>query len=514
MSFVSNIVGFTRKSQFAKLGRSDTYNMFVEQKDANEQGFSVVLLPMPGYSAVDAHWKYPGAFPQGTYRCSRGWNGKPCVYGVWAGKLYLLKEDGAEKELFFIADLAGTGKVTWCETTGYGHVSPRLVLCDGVNVYAVRTEIDPQQQRVDFRTVQMPLQYPDATTERITPSWVAFMYGYLVVGAKGTDMFYRSRIYPFETSDDVMDLDETNGYGRWTFSEWQPDNTLIGCSNGSRLFTFGERSFQVFSFTDSTTNPFVSPDTAAQNIGIKNPDTMAMYGDVVMWLGSSTMGDGSVYMMDRSVTPTRISTDEIERMIAKYDWRSAYAFSYRWFSHPLYVLTFPTDGITLAYDLREKGWVRMGSRGANGNETCFRYCYPVVDTEGNVLLQGEGCLVKATEDTWFEHDGTPILRKRAGGIISSDNRPFKVGSVKLITNNGDYHNVLDHAPVVTLRYSRNGTTWVASSTRSLGAAGRYDYDTVFRNLGKAQYFAVEVGSSENIGFALYGLDVSGVTCAK
>lgn len=514
LSFVSNIVGFTKKSQFAKLGRSDTYNMFVEQKDVNENGFSVVLLPMPGYVGVDTHWENAGAAPQGSFRCSRGWNGRPCVYAVWDKKLYLLEENDDSKELFFISDIAGAGKITWCETSGYGHSSPHIVFCDGVNVYALDTTKAPLLQRTGIKVVQMPLKYPDYTIDRIVPSWVAYMYGYLVVGAKDSDMFYRSRIYPFETSDDVMDLDETNGYGRYTFSEWQPDNTLIGASNGSRLYTFGERSFQVFSFTDSTTNPFVSPDTAAQNIGIKNADTLAMYGDYAIWLGSSTMGDGTVYMMDSTAVPSRISTDEIERMIVRYDWRSAYAFVYKWYSHPLYVITFPSNGVTLAYDLREKGWVRMGSRGINGGETFFRYANPVVDADGNVLLQGDSCLVRATEDTWLEHDGTPILRKRAGGIISSDNRPFKIGSVKLITNNGDYRNVLDHSPVVTLRYSRNGSTWVSSSTYSLGSSGRYDYDTVFRNLGKARYFAVEVGSSENIGFALYGLDVSGVTCAK
>ena len=513
MSFVSNIVGFTRKSQFPKLGRSDTYNMYVEVKDANEQGFSVVLLPMPGYRDA-LKGTPPEGEPQGTFRCSRGVDGKPCVYGVWGRKLYLVDETGEERAVHPIGDISGSGKVSFCETTGYGHTSPHLVLCDGVNVYAVNTSLPPAQQSLDMKTVQMPKKYPDAVAERITPSWVTFMYGYLLVGAEGTDMFYISELYPFENGDDVMRLGTTGGYGKWVFSEWRPDNTLVGCSTGSRLFTFGERSFQAFSFTDSVENPFVSPDTAAFDIGIKNADTLAMYGGTVLWLGSSTMGDGMVYMMDSSLSPERVSTDEIERMIVKYDWSTANAFTYRVYGHPMYVLNFPTDGVTLCYDIREKGWVRMGSRGSMGGESSFRYSYPIVGRDGATLLQGDGCLVEVTDETWLEHDGTPILRKRAGGVISSDNRPFKIGSIKLITNNGDYKNVLDHAPLITLRYSRDGATWVASSTRSLGNSGRYDYDTVFRNLGKARYLSVEVGTTENIGFALYGLDVGGVTCAK
>ncbi len=514
MSFVSNIVGFTKKSSFAKLGRSDTYNMFVEQKDANENGFSVVLLPMPGYKDAIAG-NPPEGTPQGTFRCSRGYrNGRPCVYGVWGSKLYLIAEEPDGTSAYMIGRIAGTGKVTFCETTGYGHSSPHLVLCDGVNVYAVDTTIDPIRQAQELTTVEMPLSYPSPSTTPITPSWVAYMYGYLIVGAAGTDMFYRSVQFPFETGDDIMDLESTDGYGKWTFSEWQPDNTLAGCSTGSRLFTFGERSFQAFTFQDSVSDPFVSPDTAAYSIGIKNAHTLAVYGDSVLWLGSSVMGDSSVYIMDSTVSPKRVSTDEIERVIRKCEWKTAYAFVYKWYSHPMYVITFPTDNITLCYDIRENGWVSMGSKGEHDSNSFFRYAYPVYSADGSVWLQGKNCLVEATEDTWFEHDGTPILRKRAGGIISSDNKPFKIGSIKLITNNGDYKNLVDHAPKVTLRYSRDGTTWTMSSTYSLGSAGRYDYDTVFRNLGKARYLAVEVGSSENIGFALYGIDVKGVTCAK
>lgn len=514
MSFVSNIVGFTKKSSFAKLGRSDTYNMFVEQKDANENGFSVVLLPMPGYKNALRPDSAPDGEPQGTFRCSRGYNGRPCVYGVWGKKLYLLMEEPSGNSLYLIGDIMGSGKCTFCETSGYGRTSPHLVLCDGENVYAVNTELPPLRQKSDLKTVAMPLAYPDEKTKRVKPSWVAYMYGYLIVGAKDTDMFYLSVQYPFETDADVMRLDEADGHGKWVFSEWQPDNTLVGCSTGSRLFTFGERSFQAFTFQDSVANPFVSPDTAAFSIGIKKAETLAVYGDSAIWLGSSSMGDSSVYILDTSGQPKRVSTDEIERIIRKCEWSTAYAFVYKWFSHPMYVLTFPTDGMTLCYDLRENGWVRMGSKGSRDRDSFFRYSYPVLGTDGDVFLQGDGCLVEATEDTWFEHDGTPILRRRAGGIMSSDNKTFKIGSIKLITNNGDYKNVLDHAPKVTLRYSRDGTTWTMSSTYSLGSAGRYDYDTVFRNLGKARYLAVEVGSSENIGFALYGIDVKGVTCAK
>jgi hypothetical protein len=513
MSFVSNLVGFTRKSMLPKVGKSDTYNMYVESKDAGEHAFTAILRPMPGYrlesSAVTGE-------PQGTYRCSRGYkkDGRPAVYGVWGRKLYVIMDMESGLVPYEVGSLAGSARCTFCETTGYGKAAPHLVICDGVNVYAVDTTLAPVDQRRDFKRVTMPLKYPDSTTERVKPSWVAYMYGYLLVGAAGTDMFYRSVQFPFEGSSDIMQLEETGGYGKWTFSEWQPDNTLAGCSTGSRLFTFGERSFQVFTFQDSIENPFASLDTAAQNIGIKSSSSLAYYGEQVFWLGSSLMGDGSVYMMGPDAHPTRISTDEIEDMMSRCDQRLAKGTIFKWKSHPMYVLDFPADDLTLVYDIRENGWVRMGSRKENGQEGCIRYTNAVPSAEGQVLLQGDGVLVSATDEKWDEHDGKPILRKRAGGILSSDYKPFKIGAIKLMTNNGDYPLTLGRAPQIFLRYSRDGATWMRSSTYSLGNAGRYDYDTVFRNLGKVQYLTVEVGTSENIGFALYGMDVTGTTCRK
>ena len=517
MSFVSNLVGFTRKSILPKVGKSDTYNMYVETKDSNEYGFSVILRPMPGYEAVIDSMD---GEPQGMYRCSRGptqlLNEEPVVYGVWNKKLYIIIEKNGTITPYWIGDIAGSERCTFCETTGYGKTAPHLVLCDGENIYAVTTTKEPVEQQSDFTRIEMPYEFPETEdgSNRIKPSWVAFMYGYLIVGAKGTDMFYYSVQYPFETSDDVMDLVETENRGHYVFSEWQPDNTIVGCSTGSRLFTLGTRSFQVFTFQDSVDMPFATPDTASQNIGIRSKWSLVSYGDVIFWMGSSSMGDGTVYMMGSDIRPQRISTDEIEEIISKCNSSVCKCFIYKWKSHPFYVMDFPADHLTLCYDIRENGWTRLGSRSSTGDEDSFRYVNATLSTNEDLWLQGNGVLVKAVMTKWNEHDGAPILRKRAGGILSSDNRPFKIGSIKLITNNGDYPLVLDHAPQIFLRYSPDGATWKRSSTYTLGNAGRYDYDTIFRNLGKVQYLTVEVGTSENIGFALYGMDVKGTTCIK
>lgn len=525
MSIINNIVGFVKKSAYAKLGKSDTYNMMVETKDSGEHGFSFILKPMPGYKEVA---KITGK-PQGMYRCSRSYDGKPAVYGVWGKKLYLI-DKGVEP--VFIGDIGGSGNVTFCETSGYGRNHVHLVICDNVAIYCVDTEIDPPKQREYFSKhspIQLPYCYPDSKERRVTPSWIAYLYGYLVMGAEGTDIFYVSRQYPFEDEDekrkyDIFALSDTDydkngkhtgfGYGKFFFSEWQPDNTITGCSSGSRFFTLGERSFQVFSYQSSKEIPFASPDTASQSIGIRGKDTLAMYGSSIFWMGSADMGGNSIYTMGNDASPQKISTDEIEDMISGYDKDSAKSFCMRIGSHPMYVITFPVDDMTLAYDIRENGWIRLGSSDNKGHEKCYRYCNSVYSRNDKVWLQGDGVLVEATDDDWREHDGTPITRKRVGGVTSSEHKPFKVNKVSVLTNNGDYKNYVNKGARIMMRYSKDGSTFEDLYTKSLGRAGQYGYDVTFRNLGKSTEFIIELASSDNIPFALYGIDLEAIKTTK
>ena len=531
MAFLTNIVGFCKKSAIAKLGKSDTYNMYVESKDVNENGFSIALKPMPGYEKVcDVEGK-----PQGLYRCSRSFNGKPAVYGVWGRKLYLITPSNTP---YLIGSIAGSGRVQFCETSGYGKNNPHLVLCDGTNVYCVDTTLSYAQQAEYFKKhspIKLPYTYPDSKTEIIKPSWIAYLYGYLLVGAEGTDIFYRSYQYPFEDRDpqtdainyDIFCVDETSentegvrdgfGHGYFTMSEWQPDNTIVGCSNGSRLFTFGERSFQVFAYQNSKENPFVSPDTASQSIGIKTKDSLAVFGNSVFWLGSAEMGGNTIFMMDGGANPVRISTDEIEEQIASFDKSVVRAFVMRRGNHNFYVISFPINNITFAYDVRENGWIRLGSFDNENGERAFRYSNATTSPDDDIWMQGDGVLVMASENKivdgrtkfakWTEHDGTPITRKRVGGIISSDYNRFKVNKIEVVTNNGDYPLIKGESVKVNMRYSKDGSTFKSIATRRLGRAGEYGADCVFRSLGIASYLIVELSCSDNVPFALFGLHV-------
>lgn len=516
MSFVNNFVGFTKKSDVLRLGKSETYNMYVQTTDSNEHSFKSILLPFPGYESVSN----ASGSPRGIYQVSRGINGKPAIYGVWGSTLYLLNNGTL---IPIINYLIGSTRCTFAETGGYGENHPHLAICDGNRVYVIDTTLQPSDQSQRAKVILMPKVYGSSaeSEDRITPAWVAQCWNHLIVGEKNSDIFYHSIQYPFETRTNSGDIDydvfeastdnaDTVGYGHWNMSEWQPDNTLIGCANASYLYTFGVKSYQVFQYNQSSTLPFVCPNGSAGNIGIRGAESLATNNNVVYWLGSAENGVGCVYAMVGN-NPNKISTKEIEAIIRKCNMDLAKGFIYKWDNHDFYVLTFATDGVTIAYDITEGGWITLGSRTTRSKEGCFRYLNSIIAPNGTTYLQGNDVLVKATTDTWYEHDNTPILRKRVGGVISSDNMNMKIGRIRIYMNNGQYPYISKNANLV-MRYSPDTLTWSPKGIYPIGVNGSYEDDVDFRGFEKCKRLSIEVGSSDNFGLTFYGIDIKGVTC--
>lgn len=513
--FITNFVGFSTASDLAKIGKGYTLNMFRETQDSTEHAFTSILRPFPGYKGV----AYVDGTPRGLYRVSRGEGGKPCVYGVWGDVLYLL----SGVQALPVGNVnVGTDDVHFAETGGEGSAHPHLVVVDGKGVFAVDTTLRYGEQIADFRQIALP--YRAGTSDRrIEPTHVAYAYGYLVVNDSGTDAMHYTYQYPFEKTNSKGEIENDifrcvegsseylspNGWVE--YSEWQPDNTLALIGNGSRIFTFGERSYQIFSYSTLGDTPFTSPDTASQMIGIKNADTLCGFGSRVMWLGSAEMGECQVFSLSNDGTLERISTPEIERRISKFNVATAKAFSFQYWRHPFYCLSFQSDGVTLCYDFSEQGWVDLGSFDSSRNIGCYRYFSFALDEQGRYLAQYAGGVAMIDGSRWCEHDDTPILRKRTGGIVQVNHSAFFIDAVRLLTNNGEYSGGKDdyrNDYRVTMRYSSDGVTFTDAESFSLGKSGQYDFDVVWYNLGIAKYFTFEVSCSEDVPFAIYGIDAS------
>ena len=560
---VENIAGTISKSNLVHVGLGESVNMFVEQQqNANEKATSILMRSVMGeVKAADI----PGTC-RGMYRVSRGPDNKPVLYAVYDNTLYLINSDNTFNEIATIPSIGTECHMT--ETGGYGSAHPHLIIVDGSSVYAVNTGLSIGDQQMDFRSIALPTRVNSELP--IQPTHVAYLYGYLIVNDAGTDAFYTSYQYPFEiedTQDPSFYADRQNfitwwmtltqeqqqaykageihdayyeqwqgfidgtaddepekydvfrigtveyaKYGFITYSEWCPDNTIALCSNGSKLYTFGERSWQVFSYNDDKNNPFSSPDNAAGNVGIKAPNSLAMLGNTVLWLANSDIGDNGVFMI-KDTELTRISTQDIEREITQLtNIENAYSSIWQEHQHVFYSLTFEDSKKTFVYDVSENAWHYRASYDSKNHLTYWKYNHATY-AYSKIYVGAKDALAYMDENKYTEHDGTVIYKMRRGSVLTSNDQPFYIDSAEIICNNGqlsfdNHYDNIELNPRISIRYSWDGATMSDYEDYYMGKLGRYDYSTVIWQLGMGKYFTLEISTTEPVPFSIENLKVA------
>ena len=564
VKLIENIAGTISKSNLVKVGLGEAVNMFVEQQqNSNEKSTSLVMRSAMGEVLAQ---NITGKC-RGMYRVSRGYDNKPVLYAVYDTTLYLIDSNNDAISIGTINSYTTECHMT--ETGGYGSAHPHLIIVDGTSVYAVNTGLSIGDQQLDLKRIDLPYRV-NSTTEYIKPTHCAYLYGYLIVNDAGTDAFYTSYQYPFEISnsepdsfyeereqfitwwsglddatkeqykagqiqdqyyteykdfidgnaDDTPEVDdifrvhtvEFANYGFITYSEWCPDNTIALCSNGSKLYTFGERSWQVFSYNDDKNNPFTSPDNAAGNVGIKAPNSLAMLGNTVLWLANSDIGDNGVFMI-KDTELTRISTQDIERELTQLtNLETGYASIWQEHQHVFYSLTFEDAKKTYVYDVTENAWHYRASYDSKNHLTYWRYNHATY-AYSKIYVGTTNALAYMDENKYTEHDGKVIYKMRRGSVLTSNDQPFYIDSAEIICNNGqlsfdNHYDNIEMNPRISIRYSWDGATFSDYEDYYMGKLGRYDYSTVIWQLGMGSYFTLEVSTTEPIPFAIENLKVA------
>lgn len=531
VKLVQNIAGQLSRSNIVKVGLGDSLNMYPETTDLTEHSTQLLMRSADG-EKLFCQDELDGPC-RGMYRVSRGrteTNGAPALYGVFGNKLYLFDEDGTANVIATIYTNNTECRMT--ETGGYGSAHPHLMIVDGTNCYALDVTLPIASQRTDFRMIELPVRIHQEA-QHIKPTHIAYLYGYAIINDMETDAYYVSIQYPFEVTDanneiiyDIWRLADTNNVGFVTYSEWSPDNTTALCSNGSKLYTFGTRSWQCWSYNDDKNNPFSSPDNAAGNVGIKAPASLAMLGYTSIWLGSSDIGEDAIWMI-QDTTLTRISTSDLERELAQIkNPENAYAQIWQEHRHTFYAITFEDSDITYVYDVGERQWHRRASYDRNNNLTFWRYNHATFAYNRTMVGCGNR-LCFMDENTYTEHDGRKILKMRRGGVLTNNDQPFYIDAATLVCNNGQHSTKFaslttgaleqpddgELNPRISIRYTWDGANWSDYEDYYLGKVGRYDWETTIWHLGMGRFFTLEVSTTEPIPFAIEQLKVSWSPCA-
>lgn len=175
---------------------------------------------------------------------------------------------------------------------------------------------------------------------------VKFIDGYL---------FWLEPFGRFWFHSDLADGIEYNTLDRGE-AESQPDRLVGLAVNQGEVILFGERTTEFYYNTGQATGTFQSKGVTI-DVGCASLHTIQSLDNSVMWLGN----DGVIYRLD-SYRAAPISTRAIEKAVAKYDWKNAFAFTWEDEGHKVYYVTFP-DGETFGYDVVVGLWHRRESLG-------------------------------------------------------------------------------------------------------------------------------------------------------
>lgn len=134
-------------------------------------------------------------------------------------------------------------------------------------------------------------------------------------------------------------------------------DTIVGVRSFNGLvYIFGTHSTQVWRNEGTPDFPFRQQLNMLIEYGCYSPATIAEGNDVLIWLGGTRYGVGSIMMTD-GTRPVPISTRSIDYQIQSYeDISDTQAYVYRESGHTFYVLNFTAANHTWVYDIEMQEW--------------------------------------------------------------------------------------------------------------------------------------------------------------
>lgn len=172
-----------------------------------------------------------------------------------------------------------------------------------------------------------------------------FLNSYFIVRVGGTNQFYYSAL-----------LDGTDWNGLDFFrTSLTADNKTSMIANHGDLWLFGTQRTEVWQVVANGTTPFQPIPGALVEHGIGAPWSAARLDNSIFWLGGDERGKNIIFRAD-GYTPSRISTNAIERYLDALDTSPALGWTYQQEGHAFYLLHIPTAETTLCYDISTDLW--------------------------------------------------------------------------------------------------------------------------------------------------------------
>ena len=408
------------------------------------------------------------------------------LWYAFGTSVYCLDRFGVEKEVYSNLSLS-------VKSVKFADNGSSLVMADGTALYACDMEGD------GFAQVALPSYDWNGTNYSIEPSNVAIVNGSFVIDGATKAPFgilFYSQPYSltFTDSDGIL-----NRFA----AESSADGVVALAAVGGRLYIFGERSYEVWAASDDGFLSFVAGTST--EIGCVSRESVAVLGEVVYWLGTSSLGHGSVWAATGVQAPQRVSTNAVEERLrdAVADASGIYGFAYADEGHQFYCLS-ARPSVTMVYDLSTQLWHERADRNwEEGRNEAWAPLFCATAFGDQVIFAGAGGLYVLSG--LVGSDGKPVWRERVSPIYHADASPIAVRELLLdmqVATTTD----LSARPVAMLYVSTDeGKLYTEAGWKGIGRTGRYRDVVRWFNVGYGRTFSARVVFSEECDVTLFAV---------
>jgi hypothetical protein len=282
---------------------------------------------------------------------------------------------------------------------------------------------------------------------------------------------------------------------------------------GRYIWLFGEQTSEVWYDTGSGSFPFAPYPSGLIPYGIAAPFSAAIIDGSLIWLGASRTGN--VFVLRAAGFAAEVVSDyPRENTFRGYATISdAVADTYNDLGHSFYLLTFPTQNITWAWDVKVNSWSERGTWISEQNifSSWRPRWHAMAFGQHRMLDSSGGSVYQMSSTIGTDIGGRPVRRLRSAPGLLVDAHDFYhlspmpsqriyYGAFELALEPG-LGTVVDPGtnPQVMMRMSNDGgKTWGTEMMRGAGQVGQYKKRVRWDRLGTARHRVFEVSVTDPI----------------
>lgn len=390
------------------------------------------------------------------------------LYIVTNDHLYTVNPSGT------VVDLGGVGTISQNVQLEDNGLVVILLTPSGAGYLATPTTLD---------------QITDTFYNSVAAGSFCVIAGYVVFSIQNSNQFFWS---------ELNDATTYNALNVAT-AEQSPDNIIRMFRNNADLWIYKQGVSEIWQLTGQANLPFQAATGLTFQQGCAAKLSVSQIKGGILWLGA----DKSIYLAT-GYTFEKVSSVDIDNELNELtDISDAFAFTYAQAGHWNYVITFPSEDITICYDLSTKKWHTGKSYGiGRWRINCFSFAF-----NRNLVCDFETSKIYELNLDTYTESGDTIERIAITPPLFNDGNRFFVYAVELDleTGVGTLTGQGENPQVVMQVSDDGGHTWSDPISQLIGAMGEYKTVVRWSQIGYGYNMSFKFTITDPIKVAISGI---------